>query len=37
VISDLLGHSSVITTAIYAKVVNRRKFVPAEVFARQAA
>ena len=30
-IADLLGHTSVVVTAIYAKVVDRRKYVPSSV------
>jgi len=35
VISDLLGHSSVAVTAIYAKVVNHRKYTPSVVLSKQ--
>ncbi len=32
VIADLLGHSSVAITGIYAKVVDHRKYTPSEIF-----
>ncbi len=34
VIADLLGHSSVSVTAIYAKVVDHRKYTPSEMLSR---
>lgn len=34
-IADLLGHSSVDTTAIYARIVDLRKYTPSEVLARR--
>lgn len=35
VIADLLGHSSVDTTAIYARVVDYRKYTPSEVLSKE--
>ncbi len=35
VIADLLGHSSVAVTAIYAKVVNHRKYTPSKILTRK--
>jgi len=34
-ISDILGHSSVKVTAIYAKVVNRRKYIPSTMLSKK--
>ncbi len=35
VIADLLGHSSVAVTAVYAKVVNHRKYIPGTLLTKQ--